>query len=51
MRIILLGLDAETDWDWAGQSRDQLNRDFKDIRKTFNGRYVRLYGFCDNSNF
>jgi exo-beta-1,3-glucanase (GH17 family) len=35
----------------ACQSPHQLNAEFADIRKTFNGRYVRLYGFCDNDGF
>ncbi|KAH7888404.1 glycoside hydrolase superfamily [Phlebopus sp. FC_14] len=35
----------------ACQSASQLKKDFLDIRKTFNGRYVRLYGACDNSGF
>ena len=29
----------------------QLNKEFRDIRKHYNGRYVRLYGFCDNEGF
>ncbi|KIJ19026.1 glycoside hydrolase family 17 protein [Paxillus involutus ATCC 200175] len=33
------------------QSLTQLKQDFADIRNTFSGRYVRLYGFCDNSGF
>ncbi|KAF8135786.1 glycoside hydrolase superfamily [Boletus edulis] len=35
----------------ACQSPNQLNAEFADIRKNFNGRYVRLYGFCDNDGF
>lgn len=35
----------------SGQSPGQLNAEFADIRNTFNGRYVRLYGFCDNDGF
>ncbi|CAL1707914.1 unnamed protein product [Somion occarium] len=35
----------------ACQSASQLNREFADIRKTFNGRYVRLYGACDRKGF
>ena len=35
----------------SGQSRSQLNAEFADIRYNFNGRYVRLYGFCDNEGF
>ncbi|KAI6030059.1 glycoside hydrolase superfamily [Pisolithus marmoratus] len=33
------------------QSLTQLNSDFADIRKTFQGRYVRLYGTCDEDGF
>ncbi|KAG9316305.1 glycoside hydrolase family 17 protein [Chiua virens] len=33
------------------QSPNQLNSDFADIKKNFNGRYVRLYGACDNPGF
>ncbi|KIM39249.1 glycoside hydrolase family 17 protein [Hebeloma cylindrosporum] len=33
------------------QSAAQLKKDFKDIRHTFNGRYVRLYGACDRQGF
>jgi hypothetical protein len=40
----------EADGD-SGQSLTQLKQDFADIRNTFSGRYVRLYGFCDNSGF
>ncbi|KIK58039.1 glycoside hydrolase family 17 protein [Collybiopsis luxurians FD-317 M1] len=35
----------------ACQSKSQLTTDFKNIRKKFNGRYVRLYGACDNDGF
>jgi len=35
----------------ACQSLDQLQRDFADIRNTFNGRYIRLYSACDNQGF
>ncbi|KAF5393590.1 hypothetical protein D9757_000008 [Collybiopsis confluens] len=35
----------------ACQSRSQLTTDFKNIRKKFQGRYVRLYGACDNDGF
>ncbi|KZP34346.1 glycoside hydrolase family 17 protein [Athelia psychrophila] len=35
----------------ACQSQSQLNSEFADIRNNFNGRYVRLYGFCDNDGF
>lgn len=34
-----------------GQSPDQLKQEFTDIRNNFNGRYVRLYGACDNPGF
>ena len=34
-----------------GQSKSQLMKDFKDIRNTFNSRYVRLYGACDTKGF
>ena len=34
-----------------GQSASQLQKEFKDIRETYNGRYVRLYGACDNAGF
>ncbi|KAL4080311.1 glycoside hydrolase family 17 protein [Scleroderma yunnanense] len=30
---------------------DQLTQEFTDIRNNFNGRYVRLYGACDNPGF
>ncbi|KAF9033700.1 hypothetical protein BDZ89DRAFT_947653 [Hymenopellis radicata] len=35
----------------ACQSLRQLRREFLDIRNTFGGRYVRLYGVCDNTGF
>ncbi|KAF9230883.1 glycoside hydrolase family 17 protein [Melanogaster broomeanus] len=35
----------------ACQSASQLQKDFADIRNTFKGRYVRLYGACDNTGF
>ncbi|KAF9049223.1 hypothetical protein BDZ89DRAFT_940936 [Hymenopellis radicata] len=35
----------------ACQDIATLKREFKDIRYNFNGRYVRLYGACDRSNF
>lgn len=34
-----------------GQSLSTLKQDFLNIRQTFNGRYVRLYGFCDNAGY
>ncbi|KAF8274498.1 hypothetical protein EI94DRAFT_688992 [Lactarius quietus] len=36
---------------YLGQSLSQLQTDFANIRNTFNGRYVRLYGACDNEGF
>ncbi|KAL0578089.1 hypothetical protein V5O48_003907 [Marasmius crinis-equi] len=33
------------------QSASKLKSEFADIRKTFNGRYVRLYGACDRDGF
>ena len=36
---------------FLGQSLAQLQKDFADIRNTFNARYVRLYGACDNAGF
>ncbi|OJT09269.1 hypothetical protein TRAPUB_14266 [Trametes pubescens] len=35
----------------ACQSRQQLHKEFRDIRQHFNSRYVRLYGFCDREGF
>lgn len=35
----------------SGQSPSQLNKEFADIRNNFKGRYVRLYGLCDNAGF
>ncbi|KAF8963154.1 glycoside hydrolase superfamily [Flammula alnicola] len=35
----------------ACQSLDTLREEFLDIRKTFKGRYVRLYGACDKEGF
>lgn len=35
----------------ACQSASQLKKDFLNIRNKFNGRYVRLYGTCDNKGF
>ncbi|KAG9318073.1 hypothetical protein JVU11DRAFT_138 [Chiua virens] len=35
----------------ACQSPDQLNAEFADIKKSFNSRYVRLYGACDKPGF
>ncbi len=36
---------------FPGPSLAQLQKDFADIRYTFNSRYVRLYGVCDNAGF
>jgi hypothetical protein len=35
----------------SGQSKSKLHKEFADIRKTFNSRYVRLYGACDKDGF
>jgi exo-beta-1,3-glucanase (GH17 family) len=35
----------------AGQSLQQLKKDFADMRHTFHSRYVRLYGACDREEF
>ncbi|KAJ3516518.1 hypothetical protein NLJ89_g1076 [Agrocybe chaxingu] len=35
----------------ACQSLTQLRKEFLDIRQTFNGRYIRLYGACDRKGF
>lgn len=35
----------------ACQSLPQLRREFKDIRETYNGRYVRIYSVCDKKGF
>ncbi|KAI0745412.1 glycoside hydrolase superfamily [Earliella scabrosa] len=35
----------------ACQSRAQLQREFADIKNSFQGRYVRLYGACDRKGF
>src|ERR1019366_101931 len=35
----------------AGQSLQQLQKEFADIRNTFHSRYVRLYGACDRDGF
>jgi hypothetical protein len=34
-----------------GQSLQQLKKEFADMRNTFNSRYVRLYGACDDNGF
>ncbi|KAG2017606.1 hypothetical protein CC2G_007105 [Coprinopsis cinerea AmutBmut pab1-1] len=33
------------------QSLDQLRREFTDVRNRFKGRYIRLYGFCDQPGY
>ncbi|KAJ6483807.1 B-(1-6) glucan synthase [Mycena vitilis] len=35
----------------ACQSLTQLRSDFLNIRKTFNSRYIRMYGACDRTGF
>lgn len=35
----------------AGQSLQQLKKEFADMRNTFHSRYVRLYGACDREGF
>ncbi|KAH9481874.1 hypothetical protein JR316_0006404 [Psilocybe cubensis] len=35
----------------ACQSLSTLTKEFKDIRNTFNGRYVRIYSACDREGF
>ena len=35
----------------SGPSLTQLQTDFANIRNTFNSRYVRLYGACQNDGF
>ncbi|KIM80532.1 glycoside hydrolase family 17 protein [Piloderma croceum F 1598] len=35
----------------ACQSLAQLKKDFENIRTKFNGRYIRLYGTCDNNGY
>lgn len=35
----------------ACQSQKTLNREFLDARKTFNSRYIRLYGTCDEAGY
>jgi hypothetical protein len=34
-----------------GQSVAELQNDFINIRNAFNGRYVRIYGFCDQIGY
>jgi hypothetical protein len=45
-RIILVTLPCP-----AGQSLQQLKKEFADMRNTFHSRYVRLYGTCDREGF
>lgn len=35
----------------ACQSQEQLTREFKDARETFDSRYIRLYGTCDQEGY
>ncbi|KAA1472847.1 glycoside hydrolase [Dentipellis sp. KUC8613] len=35
----------------ACQKKNQLDKEFHDIRNNFHSRYVRLYGFCDQDGF
>lgn len=35
----------------TGQSHGQLVTEFKDIRTSFDSRYVRLFGACDREGF
>ncbi|KAJ7590206.1 glycoside hydrolase superfamily [Mycena floridula] len=51
--------DPSTEYAYLGfsyevtdcQSASQLETDFMDIRNTFHGRYVRMYGACDRNGF
>ncbi|KNZ73371.1 hypothetical protein J132_07669 [Termitomyces sp. J132] len=51
--------DTSTEYGFVGfsyevtacQSLEKLRRQFLDVRQRFNGRYVRLYGFCDRIGF
>lgn len=36
---------------YSGQLRDQMKKEFSDIRTKFHGRYVRMYGTCDRKGF
>jgi len=33
------------------QSLSKLKREFKDVRNSFDGRYIRMYGACDRTGF
>ena len=50
VRLRTLAVYLQTDVI-SGQSPSQLNAEFADIKYNFNGRYVRLYGACDNDGF
>ncbi|KAG6889001.1 hypothetical protein C0995_004469 [Termitomyces sp. Mi166 len=51
--------DPSTEYGFVGfsyevtecQSLTKLRKQFLDVRQRFNGRYVRLYGFCDRIGF
>lgn len=36
---------------FIGQNKAKLQKEFKDMKQTFNSRYVRLYGACDNKGY
>jgi hypothetical protein len=44
-------LRSSTNVCFPGQNKSRLQKEFADIRKNFNSRYVRLYGACDNDGF
>ncbi|KAJ4480210.1 glycoside hydrolase superfamily [Lentinula aciculospora] len=51
--------DTDTEYGFVGfsyevtacQSLSQLKAEFKNIRQHFDGRYIRMYGYCDNDGF
>ncbi|KAJ3978554.1 hypothetical protein F5890DRAFT_1395646, partial [Lentinula detonsa] len=51
--------DMDTEYGFIGfsyevtacQSLSTLETDFKNIQQRFNGRYIRMYGACDNDGF
>jgi exo-beta-1,3-glucanase (GH17 family) len=54
MKSLLVRLFSSTNRNLtlsAGQSLQQLKKDFADMRNTFHSRYVRLYGACDREGF